>query len=100
MRCTNSSAQLYTCVENELAQSNDATSFNFYNDWINGSLYAPLWYRKITPKKSFLFGLFKRKAKDEWCSADREFVSLLFLVLVGTVVEIIENAAYQNREDG
>lgn len=76
MRCTNSSAQLYTCVENELAQSNDATSFNFYNDWINGSLYAPLWYRKITPKKSFLFGLFKRKAKDEWCSADREFGSL------------------------
>ena len=76
MRCINSPAQLFTCVENELAQSNDATSFNFYNDWINGSLYAPLWYRKITPKKSFLFGLFKRKAKDEWCSADREFGSL------------------------
>lgn len=76
MRCINKTAQLDTCVENELAQSNDATSFNFYNDWINGSLYAPLWYRKITPKKSFLFGLFKRKAKDEWCSADREFGSL------------------------
>ena len=75
-RCLNSSAQLYTCVENELAQQNDATSFNFNNDWVNGVLYAPLWYRKITPKKRFFFGLFKRKAKDEWCSADRNFEGL------------------------
>lgn len=74
--CLNSSAQLYTCVENELAQQNDATSFNFNNDWVNGVLYAPLWYRKITPKKRFFFGLFKRKAKDEWCSADRNFEGL------------------------
>lgn len=73
---TNKTAMLYNCVENELAQSNDATSFNFYNDWINGTLYAPLWYRKITPKKSFFFGLFKRKAKDQWCSADRTFGGL------------------------
>ena len=74
--CKNSSSELYTCVENELAQQNDATSFNFYNDWVNGVLYAPLWYRKITPKKRFFFGLFKRRAKDEWCSADRNFDSL------------------------
>ena len=74
--CKNSSSELYTCVENELAQQNDATSFNFYNDWVNGVLYAPLWYRKITPKKSFFFGLFKRKAKDEWCSANKNFDSL------------------------
>lgn len=62
---------LFTCVENSLAQENDATSFNFYNDWVNGALYMPLWYRKITPKKSFLFGLFKRKAKDQWCDANK-----------------------------
>ena len=73
---SNNGEMLYTCVENELAQSNDATSFNFYNDWVNGVLYAPLWYRHIRPKKSFLFGIFKRRAKDEWCSADRTFASL------------------------
>lgn len=66
-------AMLFNCVQNELAQSNDATSFNFYNDWVNGVLYAPLWYRKITPKKSFFFGLFKRNAKDDWCTSERQF---------------------------
>ena len=67
-----SDSELETCIENELAQQNEATSFNFYNDWINGCLYFPMWYRKITPKKSFFFGLFKRKAKDQWCSSDRK----------------------------
>ncbi len=69
---------LITCVENNLAQENDATSFNFQNDWLNGSLYAPLWYRKITPKKTFLFGLFKRRAKDQWCRSDGHFNLMLY----------------------
>lgn len=70
--------ELITCIENNLAQSNDATSFNFQNDWVNGVLYAPLWYRKITPKKSFLFGLFKKKAKDQWCRSDGNFNLMLY----------------------
>lgn len=70
--------ELMTCIENQLAQENDATSFNFQNDWVNGVLYAPLWYRKITPKKSFLFGLFKRKAKDQWCRADTNFNLMVY----------------------
>jgi hypothetical protein len=70
---TNSTAYLMTCVENSLAQENDCTSFNFQNDWINGVLYAPLWYRRITKKRTFLFGLFKRKAKDQWCDANKIF---------------------------
>ena len=62
---------LFTCIEQQLAQDNDCVNFNFHNDWVNGVLYAPLWYRRIRPKKTFLFGLFRKKAKDEWCSADR-----------------------------
>ena len=68
--CTNSDTELFTCVENQLAQQNEATSFNFGNDWINGCLYMPLWYRKIRPKKSFFFGLFSRSAKDQWCAGE------------------------------
>lgn len=71
----NSRDSLFTCVENELAQDNEVTSFNFANDWVNGVLYAPLWFRKITPKKRFLFGLIKIKAKDQWCSAAKNFGS-------------------------
>ena len=62
--------ELYNCVESALAEDNDVVSFNFHNDWINGVLYAPLWFRKITPKKRLLFGLIKRKAKDQWCSSE------------------------------
>ena len=69
--CTNDGKQLSNCIENDLAQTNDITSFNFVNDWINGCLYMPLWYRKIRPKKSFFFGLFKRRAKDQWCAGER-----------------------------
>jgi hypothetical protein len=74
--CTHSSSELMTCIENELAQQNECTSFNFSNDWINGCLYMPLWYRHIRPKKSFFFGLFKSSAKDQWCSSDSTFESL------------------------
>ena len=74
--CTNNVSQLFNCIENDLAQDNEATSFNFENDWVNGVLYAPLWYRKIQKKKKFFFGLFTRKAKDEWCSTDSSFSSI------------------------
>lgn len=68
--CTTKTGELYTCVEDQLAQQNEATSFNFSNDWINGCLYMPLWYRHIRPKKSFLFGLIHRRAKDQWCAGE------------------------------
>ena len=76
---SNHTGKLHNCYENALAQENEATSFNFNNDWINGTLYAPLWYRKITPKKRFLFGLFTRKAKDEWCTSKQYFASLRYI---------------------
>ncbi len=63
-------AELFNCVENQLAQDNEVTSFNFDNDWVNGVLYLPLWYRKIKPKKRFFFGLIKVRAKDQWCNSD------------------------------
>ncbi|MCD8208301.1 MAG: hypothetical protein LUD72_10225 [Bacteroidales bacterium] len=72
----NKRADLMTCIENSLAQENEITSFNFANDWINGTLYFPMWYRKIKKKKSFLFGLIKRKAKDRWCNNDKNFGNL------------------------
>lgn len=76
---TNNSAELKNCYETQLAEDNDAVSFNFQNDWINGMLYFPMWYRKITPKKRFLFGLIKRKAKDQWCSNQHYYNGKVFL---------------------
>lgn len=64
-------AELFNCVEQQLLTENESAAFNFANDWINGVLYAPLWFRKIKPKKKFFFGVFTRKAKDKFCSTDR-----------------------------
>lgn len=62
--CNNRVDELYNCIENQLAQDNEVTSFNFYNDWINGVLYFPLWYRRIRVNRK---GEIK---KDQWCSSD------------------------------
>lgn len=59
---------LYNCIENQLAQDNEVTSFNFYNDWINGVVYLPLWYRKIRIRRN------GQVAKDKWCSTDNTIV--------------------------
>lgn len=91
---SNKTAMLYNCIENQLAQQNDATSFNFYNDWVNGVLYAPLWYRKIKPKKSFFFGLFKRKAKDDWCSSTRDYPGMRLIQPCTTNRSVIDR--YKN----
>lgn len=94
---SNATAMLYNCIENQLAQQNDATSFNFYNDWVNGVLYAPLWYRKITPKKRYFFGLFKKKAKDDWCSSQREYPGMR--ILQHCVVERKQDGTYTNFDN-
>lgn len=64
-------AKLFNCVENQLAQENEVTSFNFFNDWVNGVLYMPLWFRRIRHKTRF-FGLFTIQSKDEWCDSSKK----------------------------
>lgn len=77
LTCNNDVAKFFNCIENELAQDNEVTSFNFYNDWMNGVLYFPLWYRRIKPGRN-IFG-WKIKGKDEWCSADRMAIKSVFV---------------------
>ena len=72
--------ELYNCVETALAEDNDTISLNFQNDWINGTLYAPMWFRKITKKRSYLFGLIKRSAKDQWCEGEKNYTRKILRV--------------------
>ena len=74
--CTNDKDKAKNTIESQLAEENECTSFNFSNDWINGCLYMPLWYRRIRPKQSFFFGIFKKDAKDQWCSANATYGDL------------------------
>jgi hypothetical protein len=66
-------SKLMNVVQQSLAQEYDTVNLDFYNDWINGCLYMPLWFWKKTKKKSYLFGLFKKKAVNRYCNCDSNY---------------------------
>lgn len=56
-------------MQRGLAQDNEVANFDFYNDWLNGSLYMPFWFWRKTKKKKYFFGLFSKDAQSIYCSA-------------------------------
>ena len=67
---------LINVVQQSLAQEYDTVNLDFYNDWINGCLYFPLWFWKKTKKKKFFFGLFTKKAVNRFCNCDNNYKKL------------------------
>lgn len=67
----NSVSELFNCMENNLADENEVFSFNFANDWVNGVLYFPLWFRFIKNKKTYFFKLFTTAGVDRWCNSEK-----------------------------
>ena len=61
---------LMDTIQQLLAQEYDTVNLDFYNDWINGCLYLPLWFWKKTKKKKFFFGLLTRRAINRFCNCD------------------------------
>jgi len=57
-------------IQRDLAETFKVISLDFYEDWLNGALYMPLWYWRKRKKRSFLFGLIKIKAKNDFCDCD------------------------------
>lgn len=57
-------------MQRGLAQDNEVANFDFYNDWINGSLYMPFWFWRKTKKKKYLFNWITKEAKSIYCSAN------------------------------
>lgn len=70
------SQELEDKIQQNLAIEHNVVSLDLQNDWINGSLYMPLWHWKRRRKKTFLFGLIRRKAKNSFCSCERKFKGL------------------------
>lgn len=73
---SSNSGALVDNIQQQLALANDMANFDFYNDWLNGCLYFPLWYWRKTRKKSYFFGLFHKKAKNQYCSCSVGFPDL------------------------
>lgn len=72
---TKSTNYLFQCIEINLAMEYEVIQFDFYNDWINGMLYIPHWFVNYRKKRSYLFGLIRRKAKLEACKEDTFFAN-------------------------
>lgn len=71
---TNKIDYLMACIEMNLAQEYKVINFDFYNDWINGTLYIPRWKRYIKRKRRFF--IFGRKIdKVKGCMDDKSIFS-------------------------
>lgn len=60
-------------IQQKLAEDYDVVKMDFYDDWLNGALYMPLWMWRKRRKKSFLFGLIHIRAKSEYCTCDKSY---------------------------
>jgi hypothetical protein len=65
---------LLHCVEMNLAMEYRVINFDFYNDWINGTIYFPRFMRLVKPKKTFL-GITFMRAKVKGCMDDTDIWS-------------------------
>lgn len=67
-------------IQRNLAQEFKIVKLDLYQDWINGTLYMPLWYWRKRKKRSFwfdIFGWFKSSAKNDFCSCETSSYSRL-----------------------
>ena len=69
------SSDLMDLVQQKLAEDYKIVKLDFYQDWVNGSLYMPLWYWRKRRKKKFLFWTISG-AKNEFCDCDRAYSRL------------------------
>lgn len=65
---------LIACVEMNLAMEYRVINFDFYNDWVNGTLYFPRFMRYVRPKKTFL-GITFVRSKVKGCMDDTRIFS-------------------------
>ena len=52
---------LKTKIEQNLADENQIVNLDFYNDWLNGTLYFPLWQRRKKRNHLLLVSLLEKK---------------------------------------
>ena len=64
-----SGSELKDKIQQNLANEFKIVKLDFYQDWLNGCLYMPLWYWRKRKKKTFL-GITISRAKNQYCSCD------------------------------
>jgi hypothetical protein len=84
--CVKSSdnSELKDKIQQNLAKDYKIIKLDFYQDWLNGSLYMPLWYWRKRKKKKFLFFTISG-AKNEFCDCDKTYSKLKTFVTCNMV---------------
>jgi|GEM_PF-2123465 len=72
-----SGAEYMDRIQRNLAQEFKIIKLDLYQDWVNGTLYMPLWYWRKRKKRSYLLGLFRSSAKNDFCSCETDSYSRL-----------------------
>ena len=72
--------ELIDKMQQKLAEEFEVIRLDLHQDWINGCLYMPLWYWRKRKKRSFLFGLIRSRAKNDFCSCDKTYDKLKTIV--------------------
>lgn len=98
-RKSSDSSTLSDIMQQGLAEEYHVVKTDFYDDWLNGTLYFPLWRWRKRKKKSFFFGLFHAKAKSEYCSCSTKFYSRLKLLFACSLTYNIDNNLNKEIED-
>ena len=75
-RKSDNNSELKDKIQQNLALQYEVVKLDLHQDWNNGCLYMPLWYWRKRKKKTFLFGLFSRSAKNEFCDCDKKYSRL------------------------
>ena len=73
-------------VQQRLAEEYELANLDFYNDWLNGSLYLPLWFWKRKKHYTYLFGLFGHHSVDRFCSCNNRYRKLRVMFPCGLPV--------------
>ena len=87
-------------LEQLLAEENEAVNLDFYDDWLNGCLYMPLWYWKKRKKKKFFFGLFSKKAVNAFCNCDKKNKTKLMFPCAFSYYDDFEISTNLSKYDG
>lgn len=82
-----STDDLLDSVQQRLAEEYELANLDFYNDWLNGSLYMPLWFWKRKKHYTYLFGLFGHHSVDRFCSCNRRYGKLRVMFPCGLPVD-------------
>lgn len=93
-----STSTLIDKVQTSLASEYEIVHLDFYNDWLNGSLYFPLWFWRKIPKKTFFFNLIKLKAKNDYCSCDKKYKKIR--LAEACAIDSNNDYTVQEREEG